>query len=233
MIAKAPSFDQRDARLAAELQAFKDTIAPYATRLGLTPDQIAAHAADTDYFNYVLSVQELIANGNKQWSGWKMLLRNGGNQPSAGAPRPPVFPDAPTAVGPGIESRFRALVKQIRSSANYNPSIGAALGLDDPGQTGPDYNTLAPEIHAAIGDMNVRISWNWAGYAPYLDQCELQVDRGDGKSFVDVAISSSMGYVDTEPFPAVAVQWTYRASYRSRGNRVGQWSEPVALVVGR
>lgn len=231
-MAGATNLDQRDSRLAAELEAFKNAIGPYATRLGISPDQVAAHAADTDYFNYTLAVQDLVANSSKQWSGWKTLLRDGGNLPATGTPQPPAFPAAPPPVAPGVESRFRALVRQIKVNANYNPSIGAALGLEDAFQTGPNYATLAPTIDAVIGDMNVRIAWNWSGYSGYLDQCELQVDRGDGKGFVVLAVGRILGYVDTEPFPAAPAQWTYRAIYGSRGNRVGQWSPRVTLTVG-
>jgi len=231
-MAKTTNLDQRDNQLAAELEAFKNAIGPYASRLGVSRDQVAAQAADSDYFGYTLAVQELLTTGSKQWNSWKTLLRDGGNVPATGTPQPPDFPGAPPPVPPGIESRFRALVKQIRASAIYNPSIGAALGLEDPGQTGPNYATLAPEIVAVIGDMNVRVAWNWSGYASYLDQCQLQVDRGDGKGFVDLAVGKIIGYVDTEAFPAVPAQWTYRAIYGAGGNRVGQWSRRVTLTVG-
>lgn len=231
-MAKTTNLDQRDNQLAAELEAFKNAIGSYASRLGVTPDQVAAQAADADYFSYALAVQELLAGGSKQWNGWKTLLRDGGNVPATGTPQPPVFPAAPPPVPPGIEPRFRALVRQIRASPSYNPSIGAALGLEDPGQAGPNYATLAPEIVAVIGDMNVRVAWNWSGYASYLDQCELQVDRDDGKGFVTLAVGRILGYVDTEPFPATPAQWTYRAIYGSGGNRVGQWSKRVTLTVG-
>ena len=231
-MAKTINLDQRDNQLAAELEAFRNAIGPYASRLGLSPEQVAAQAADAAYFSYALAVQELLTTSTKQWNSWKMLLRDGGNVPASGPPQPPDFPGAPPAVPPGIEARFRALVRQIRASTVYNPSIGAALGLEDPGQTGPNYATLAPEIVAVLGDMNVRVAWNWSGYASYLDQCELQVDRDDGKGFVTLASGRILGYVDTEPFPAAPTPWTYRAIYGSSGNRVGQWSKRVTLTVG-
>ncbi len=162
-MAKTTNLDQRDNQLAGELEAFKNAIGPYASRLGVSPDQVAAQAADSDYFSYTLAVQDLLNTSSKQWNNWKTLLRDGGNVPVTGTPQPPIFPAAPPPpVPPGIEPRFRALVKQIRASAIYNPSIGAALGLEDPGQTGPNYATLAPEIVAVIGDMNVRVAWNGA-----------------------------------------------------------------------
>jgi hypothetical protein len=231
-MAGVTNLDQRDQHLAAELEAFKNAIGPYAVRLGITPAQVAAQAADAAYFSYTLTAQELLASNSKQWSGWKTVLRSGGNVPVTGTPQTPVFPEAPPPVAPGVEPRFRALVRQLKANPNYNPSIGAALGLEDPGQTGPNYGTPAPEISAVIGDLNVRIAWNWGGFGSYVNQCELQVDRGDGKGFVDLTIGSSLGYVDTEPFPRAPAKWLYRASYRAGGNRVGQWSRPVGLTVG-
>lgn len=230
-MAKA-ELDQRDSRLAAELEAFKNGIVPYASRLGISAEQVAAHAADTDYFSYTLAVQELLASNSKQWNGWKTVLRDGGNVPPTGTPQPPDFPGAPPPVAPGVEARFRTLVRQIKVNPNYNPSIGAALGLEDAYQTGPNYATLAPTLDAALGDMNVRIAWNWSGYASYLNECELQVDRGDGKGFVALASGRILGYVDTESFPDAPAQWTYRAIYHASGNRVGQWSQPVRVTVG-
>ena len=40
------------------------------------------------------------------------------------------------------------------------------------------------------------------------------------------------GYVDTQPFPATPVKWTYQAIYRVDDSRVGQWSNPVSVTVG-
>ena len=157
----------------------------------------------------------------------------GGGEGGGGGPQPPGFPAAPPSVVPGVELRFRTLVRQIKEvNPNYNPSIGAALGLEDAYQTGPNYATLAPALDVVLGDMNIRIAWNWSGYASYLNECELQVDRGDGKGFVALAVGRILGYADTEPFPATPVQWTYRAIYHAGGNRVGQWSQPVSLTVG-
>ncbi|PYJ10554.1 MAG: hypothetical protein DMF06_05920 [Verrucomicrobia bacterium] len=51
--------DQRDNQLAAEIEAFKNAIGAYASRLAVSPDQVAGQAADAEYFRYALAVQEL------------------------------------------------------------------------------------------------------------------------------------------------------------------------------
>ena len=70
------------------------------------------------------------------------------------------------------------------------------------------------------------------GFSAFLDICELQVDRGDGKGFVALAFDTTPGYVDTQSFPAAPVKWTYQAIYRVGDSRVGQWSKPVSVTVG-
>ena len=53
----------------------------------------------------------------------------------------PVLPGAPSLPGcacpPGIEVRFRALVKQIKAHANYTEAIGMILGIEGAVQVSP------------------------------------------------------------------------------------------------
>ena len=58
------------------------------------------------------------------------------------------------------------------------------------------------------------------------------MDRGDGKGFIPLAFDTTPGYMDTQPFPAAPVKWTYRAIYRVDDNQVGQWSKPVSVTMG-
>lgn len=135
-------------------------------------------------------------------------------------------------VAPGIEARFRALVKQIKASTDYNASVGQALGIEGTLQVGPDYATLAPVLGLSISGDRVNIDWGWQGFRAFLNQCELQVDRGDGKGMVLLAIDTTPGYTDTQPFPGAPAKWSYQAIYRVGDDRVGQWSRPVSIMVG-
>src|SRR5213082_3211629 len=127
-MAKSDYISQNDDAFASQLQTFKNSIPGYAATLGVTPAQVTAEAADSDYFSYVLACQKLMRNGSLQWTGWKDLARGGGDLPPTGAPVAPVLPAAVPAVAPGIEVRFRALVKQIKGNPAYNTAIGQALG---------------------------------------------------------------------------------------------------------
>lgn len=217
---------------AAQLLTFKNNIGPYATALGVTPAQITAQAADADYFNYVVTCQATMAGCAQQWTAWRELLRSGGTPPPDGVPQPPVLPTTVAAVGLGVEIRFRALVQQIKTHPGYNPGIGQILGVEGAEITGPNLNTIQPDFDVATRGGEVRINWTWMGFVDFLDAIEIQVDRGDGKGFVFLTIDSTPGYVDTEPFPAAPVKWTYRAIFRVGDKRVGVWSKPVVVTVG-
>jgi hypothetical protein len=220
-----------DIAFAAQLQTFKTNIGSYATTLGVSPAQVAAQAADADYFGFVLACQQIMLNGSQQWTAWKKLTRAGGPVPPAGAPVAPVFPDTVAAVLPGIEARFRALVQQIKVHPNYNTSIGEALGIEGAEQVGPDLATVQPDITATIVGDHVEIGWTWMKFAAFLDQCELQVDRGDGQGRRLLAIDTTPGYNDTQPFPATPTKWTYWAIFRVGDAQVGLWSKPVTVTV--
>jgi hypothetical protein len=220
-----------DNAFSAQLKTCKNNIGDYATILGLSAAQVTSQAADSDYLEYVLQCMALMQNSAQQWTVWKDIIRDGGTPPPTGAPVLPTLPAAVPAVAPGIEVRFRALVKSIKANANYNVSIGDALGIEGAQQTPPDYITLQPVIQVDISGNRVEVDWGWQGYSAYLDQCELQVDRGDGKGFVLLAYDTTPGYVDTAPFPATPTKWTYKAIYRVDDAQVGQWSNPVTLTV--
>jgi hypothetical protein len=229
---KSDFVNPKDEAFAAQLQAFKTAIPGYATTLGLTPAQVTAQAADADYFSYVLASMQLMRNSATQWTGWKDLVRDGGDPPPSGAPTTPPLPPSVPAVAPGIEVRFRALVKQIKSSPAYNEAIGNALGIEGSDQTMPDLTTVKPNIDAVISGTHVDIAWGWDGMSAFLDMIELVVDRSDNKGEVLLAQDTTPGYTDTTPFPATPTKWTYRAIYRLGDSRVGQWSKPVTVTVG-
>jgi hypothetical protein len=222
---------QNDNAFNAQQQTFKGGIGNYAAVIGVTAAQIAGQSADAAYFDYTLKCMNLMANGALQWAGWKNLARGGGTPPASGAPVAPVFPAAVPAVAPGIEARFRALVQLIKANPGYNETIGLALGIEGAQHTGPDLTTIQPVISAMISGNHVSVKWGWGGNGAFLDICELQVDRGDGKGFVLLAFDTTPGYTDTQPFPAAPVTWTYRAIYRVGDAQVGQWSNPVSVTV--
>lgn len=229
---KSDPIKANDAAFNAQMQTFKNNIGDYATVLKLDPGQITGQAADADYFDYSLKCQAITIQTGQSWTAWKDLARDGGTPPPGGAPVMPKLPTVVPAVAPGIEARFRALVQLIKASPNYNEAIGKALGIEGAQQTGPDLTAVQPEIEAIINGTQVNVKWGWGGNSAYLDICEIQVDRGDGKGYVFLTFDTTPGYTDTQPFPATPTKWTYRAIYRVGDAQVGLWSLPVNITVG-
>lgn len=215
----------------AQLQTFKNNIGPYATPLGLIVGQTTAQAADAAYFNYVLQCLDIMQNAAQQWTGWKDYLRKGGAASGTVSPMPVNLPISVAAVALDIEARFRALVKIVKASPNYNPTVGEVLGIEGPEQTGPDLTTVQPVIAATITGGHVSIKWGFQGQRAFLDSCEIQVDRGDGHGFGLLTIDTTPNYNDTQTFPATLMKWLYRAIYRVGDAQVGLWSSPVSVNV--
>lgn len=229
---KDPYLKSADDDFRDQLNTFKGGIGDHATTLGVAPAEVTAQAADADYFTYVLASQAVVQNTGKQWTAWKDMARKGGTAPVTGSPLPPALPEAVPPVGFGIEVRFRALVQRIKKHANYNEAIGEALGIEGAEQSGPDPETLQPELKLKTMGGEVKVEWRWQGQRDFLDMIELQVDRGTGAGWVMLAYDTTPGYTDTAPFPATPAKWKYRAIYRKGDARVGQWSGEEAITVG-
>ena len=209
---------------------FKTNIGSYAATLELTPAEVAAQAADLDFFNYIFECQQIIQKSAQELTAWKNITRTGGNL--TGTPAFPTFPAPVPVVAAGVEARFRALVKKIKAHARYTVTIGDLLGIESPQHTPPDLATLQPVIAVAFTGNHVHLDWGWGGYSVYLDMIELQVDRGDGKGFVLLNFDTTPGYIDTAPMPAALTKWKYKAIYRVGDQRVGLWSNEATLTVG-
>ncbi|MBI5687476.1 MAG: hypothetical protein HZC54_20580 [Verrucomicrobia bacterium] len=231
-MAKSDYINPNDLAFLAQLRTFKNNVGNYAALLGVSPAQVAAQAADTDYFAHVVACHQAMQNNAQQWTAWKKLTRGGGISPESGAPVAAVLPAAVPAVPPGIEARFRALVKQIKANANYNTSIGDALGIEGAQQAAPDLAAIQPIIELELSGGQIIIHWGWGGYSAWLDMIEIQVDRGDGKGYVLLAHDTTPGYTDTTPLPTTPAKWKYKAIYRVGDQRVGVWSQEVAITVG-
>ncbi len=229
---KSDPIEPNDDAFNLQMKTFGNNVDDYAAVLELTPGEIAEQDADSKYLDYVLKCQSIMVQAGQQWTAWKDLTRDGGTPPVAGAPVLPTLPTAVTAVAPGIETRFRALIKSIKAHKNYNEAIGQALDIEGAQQTGPNLTTVQPKLEAIISGNHVNVKWGWQGNSAFLDICEIQVDRGDGKGFVFLTFDTTPNYTDTQAFPAAPTKWTYKAIYRVGDAQVGLWSLPVSIVVG-
>jgi hypothetical protein len=124
------------------------------------------------------------------------------------------------------------LIQIIKTSPGYTEAIGQDLGIIGSAHNAPDFATLQPAISALVAASAVEIGWGWQGYGAFLDQLEIQVDRGDGAGWVMLTYDTTPCYNDTAPHPAALTKWKYRAIYRVGDLRVGLWSNEVSVTVG-
>jgi hypothetical protein len=216
------------------LTNFANKLPPLTTTLGLTTGQSVEATLDCNWLIYVL--QAWLPAGR----AWSLACTDAVNDAQTGngsAPMvlpvftPPALPTGVVPVNPGALNRIFALVQLIKDSGLCSEPNAMNLGIVGTAMTGPDLTTVQPAISVYIMGNVVNVKWGWGGNSAFLDSCEIQVDRGDGKGFVLLTIDTTPGYTDTQPFPAAPVKWTYKAAYRVNDQMVGLWSQPASVTV--
>ena len=223
-----------DEGLATQMETMARVLPGYLAVLGIAANDpvVVQQAKDAPYFRAMLNMQATVQAFAQGWTNWKKYQRDGGTAVVTTPPMPTLPADFPDDVPPGIVPRYRATVKYIKARPTCTPAILEALGVDKQDQAAPDLETIQPDFAVKIVGGQPFVDWGWLGFGRFLDQCELAVDRDDGKGEVFLAIDSTPGYADTCPRPATPTKWTYRAIFRVGDSRVGIWSKPVAVIVG-
>ena len=110
--------------------------------------------------------------------------------------------DLPAVVArlPGGLARIFDLIQDIKESDTYLEATGIDLGAVGAGKTPPDMATIQPVLKVRITGNKVEIDWGWDGNSAFLDQLEIQVDRGAG--YQVLTFDTIPGYTDSTAFPA-------------------------------
>ena len=216
------------------LANFSNKLPGLATVLGLTAGQVTAAVADCGWLIYTL--QAWLPAGR----AWSLACTDAVADAQTGAGTGlmvlPVFtapplPNGVVAVNTGALTRIFALVQSLKEDGKCSEANATNLRIVGAAQTGPDLAIVQPIIAASLSGNQVNIKWGWGGNSAFLDSCEIQVDRNDGKGYGLLTIDTTPGYTDTQPFPAAAAKWTYKAIYRLDDAQVGLWSQPVSVIV--
>jgi len=149
---------------------------------------------------------------------------------------PPLLPAADGAIPavvprpPGALTGIFDAVQAMKAAAGYTEAIGMDLGIEGAADSGPDFATVQPILTTTLSGSSVQVGWGWEGNAKYLDQCEIQVDRGQGWTLL--TIDTTPNYWDNAAHPTNPARWKYRAIYRVGDQQVGLWSAEVSVMVG-
>lgn len=124
-----------------------------------------------------------------------------------------------------------ALVNKIKVNPAYSDADGKTMGILGTLIPPPDLSTLTPVLtlgKAAGGQPDLK--WSKQG----MPQLLIQVDRGDGKGWVDLVTSDQSHYVDPHPLPTgtASALWQYQAIHKDHDQLAGQWSAVVTVAVG-
>jgi hypothetical protein len=216
------------------LTKFANEIMVLGPGLGYTAAQIAAIVADCRWLIYMLQAW---LPATRKWSqtGTNTMADAETGDGTTLMVLPvfvaPLLPDGAVAVNTGALNRIFAVVQDIKNGGKCSLTDQATLGIIGSAAVGPDLTTIQPVFTLVIQGGRVIIKWTFGGYAAYLDGCEIQVDRADGKGFVPLTTDNTAGFTDPQPFPVASTVWTYRAIYQVNDARVGVWSQPVSIAV--
>ncbi len=216
-------------------------LATHGAALAVPSGRLATITADARWLVYVLgSWLPAVRAWQKSCTDAAEQAQSGGGGalmalPAFTAPALPAAVGGLPAVVPvaeGALERIFKLIAELRPVAACTEMVETDLGIVGPEESGPDFATLQAEITAKVAGNIVAIGWGWGGFRDFLDQLEIQVDRGLGQGWAPLTFDTTPGYNDTHPFPATLTRWKYRAIYRVGDAQVGIWSATVEVAVG-
>lgn len=215
------------------LENFRNKLSGHAPTLGISETKRDAAIADARWLVYTLgSWLPAVRDWQKACTAAAEQAQSGTGTGPLGLPlfMPPALPASVVARAPGALNRIFDTIAEIKASDTFTDAIGIDLGTIGASKTPPDLATIQPTIKAKIIGNKVELDWAWNGNSAYLDQCEIQVDRGQG--YQVLTFDTTPGYTDSTPFPTAPTKWKYRAIYRVEDQQVGQWSAEVSVTVG-
>ncbi len=232
-MAKKTYLDPTEEGKATQFEKFTLHIPTYAELLGFPGTGGQLHldlqqqARDSAYYRWLTDQVAAARDYARAITAWRDAIRDGALPATPAVPAPPA--NTPPAVVPtGILARFAAVVRTCKGSRNYTPAIGEILGIETSGGTTIDLQNAQPDLTGTrVMGEQVYVPWTKGPF----DALYVEVDRGDGKGFVFLAIDTRPDYVDTMPFPSGGATWKYRAIYLLADEKVGQWSPPVTVRV--
>jgi hypothetical protein len=217
------------------LDNFRNKLLAYIAALGIDSAVAAAIIADCRWLMYVLGTWLPAARA------WALACTDASAEAQTGTGNAaqvlpvftaPALPAGVAAVDPGALTRIFALVQLIKDSAGNTDAIDSDLRIVGSVSANPDLAAIQPILTARINGTHTDLGWGWGGHRDHVDLLLIQVDRADGKGWVELVHDTTPNYTDTTAFPATATIWKYRAIFYVNDAPVGLWSNTVSVAVG-
>ncbi len=222
--------ETEDLKFTVQLLNFSEKIVPYASAFSLSPATLTAIQNDADFARFVILGNQQAQEYKKAWTELKLQIRYGtGGLVTSPFPAPVDLTVAPPIVDPGVEERFRAVVKNIKSNPNYTLGIGEILGIEADSSSIPDPNLAKPSFTVYMDSGHPVLKWVKGSF----DGVEIWADYADGKNWVKLERDFKSPYADTHPLPALGVTaiWKYKMIYVKADSTIGLWSLDVPVSV--
>ncbi len=209
----------------------------YATKYGITADELSALGNFRLWFNWALDALAHIRERSQGYTQFRDALAYGKGGATGNLTPPPAFalaavptvggnPITPVADGFGLVS---SLVSRIKDHRAYTLADGEDLDIEGAEEAAPDPETTKPDIKAVtVTGGRVEIRWKKQGFTGV----RIEVDRGDGPGWRFLAVDTEPDYVDTVlPAAGAVALWKYRALYLQGDEPFGQWSDGAETTV--
>ena len=222
--------EPEDLKFALQISKFSEKIGPYAILFGLSPGNLGAIANDAAFAQFVIVGCQDAIKYKKAWIELKDQVRYGtGGLVTSDFPAPVNVATPPTSVNPGVQERFRAVVKSVKASPNYTIGIGEVLGIEAENSSVTDPNLAQPTFTIFMDSGHPVLKWVKGSF----DGVEIWADYGDGKNWIKLERDFKSPYADTHPLPALGVTaiWKYKMIYVKDDSTIGLWSLDVAVSV--
>lgn len=223
------SFPTNEAEVNLLFQTMATVLPTVNGQLGLAQVDVDFFVKQASNYQYFLTAAQEISDKREAFTAFKRSIFEG--DPLAPAPVPPVFPviAPPQPLVNGLETEAKAIIKRIKASSGYNPTIGEELGLVD---TGPatfkaDDLTAALKIQSKSGSV-VEITFSKQGQDAM--RVEFMRKGETAWNLAGVYLSSPGTHITPSVPPDEPESRQYRGSLLKKNDPIGNVS-PIYTVV--
>lgn len=210
------------------LNNFAAKLPLFANKYGIMPEEITDMQQSAIHFTEVLNFRNqhdaFLSSITAYKNGVRDGIKNGGTLQPLTMPMMNVM----TSVKPGIFVRAKAIVNRIKANIQYSEADGNDLRIEGAEIT-VDSTVIKPMIKIRLVDGgHPELIWTKQG----MDALEIHKQENDGDwQFLELDMQPN--YIDPATLPLIgkSAVWKYRAIYRQKDKRVGQWSDVVSVTV--
>ena len=193
------------------------------------PSEILKIKADAKYLTWEIATNSLYVSYTHSWTTFGVILIQGPDGGIDGiAPPLPSVGVAPTAVHPGMRTRFSNIAADCKRSAGYTKAMGIDLGIEEV------VTVFVPANGKPLVRHEFHVGHPFFRYTKDQYQgVQIYKNSNKGLGFVKFDKAVNATYTDNSALPAVGVAevWQYKFVYLYQGVEVGNASAIVEVLV--